>query len=219
MSRGVAELEAGEEPLGRARPPGGGRKRLADLDRGLQPALLALVEPDMRGDPESPLRWTARSLRVLAAELTCRGHRASADTVADLRHEMGFSLQGNAKTLEGRQNPDRDQQFRYINEQARGHQQAGDPVVSVDTKKKELVGAAGTVAGTAPPGRSRAGQTPTTMFTRSWASHPVRDLRPGGECRLVTWTLTMTPPRWRWSRSAAGGRPRATPPTLMPGGF
>jgi hypothetical protein len=141
VSRGVAELEAGEEPLGRARLPGGGRKRLADLDRGLQPALLALVEPDMRGDPESPLRWTAKSLRVLAAELTRQGHRASADTVAGLLHEMGFSLQGNAKTLEGRQNPDRDQQFRYINEQARAHRQAGDPVVSVDTKKKELAGA------------------------------------------------------------------------------
>jgi len=141
VSRGVAELEAGQEPLGRARLPGGGRKRLAEVDPGLRPALLALVEPDMRGDPESPLRWTTKSLRVLAAELACQGHRASADTVADLLHEMGFSLQGNAKTVEGRQNPDRDQQFRYINEQARAHRQAGDPVVSVDTKKKELVGA------------------------------------------------------------------------------
>jgi hypothetical protein len=85
--------------------------------------------------------WTTKSLRVLAAELTRQGHRASAATVADLLHEMGFSLQGNAKTLERRQNPDRNQQFRYINEQARAHQQARDPVVSVDTKKKELAGA------------------------------------------------------------------------------
>jgi hypothetical protein len=141
VSRGVAELESGQEPMGRARRPGGGRKRLADLDRGLRPALLALVEPDVRGDPESPLRWTTKSLRVLADELTAGGHRASADTVGDLLHEMGFSLQGNAKTLEGSQNPDRDAQFRYISEQAKDHQAAGDPVVSVDTKKKELVGA------------------------------------------------------------------------------
>src|SRR5580693_3840047 len=137
VSRGVAELESGQEPMGRARRPGGGRKRLADLDRGLRPAL---VEPDVRGDPESPLRWTTKSLRVLADELTAGGHRASADTVGDLLHEMGFSLQGNAKTLEGSQNPDRDAQFRYISEQAKDHQAAGDPVVSVDTKKKELVG-------------------------------------------------------------------------------
>jgi transposase len=141
VSRGVAELESGEEPLGRVRRPGGGRKRAADLDPGLRPALLALVEPDERGDPMSPLRWTTKSTRVLAAELTRQGHRVSADTVADLLHEDGFSLQGNAKTIEGRQNPDRDAQFRYINEQVRSHQDAGDPVVSVDTKKKELAGA------------------------------------------------------------------------------
>ena len=141
VARGVAELEAGEEPLGRVRRPGGGRKRAADLDPGLRPALLALVEPDMRGDPMSPLRWTTKSLRVLAAELARQGHRVSADTVADLLHEEGFSLQGNAKALEGRQHPDRDAQFRYINEQVKAHQGSGDPVVSVDTKKKELVGA------------------------------------------------------------------------------
>jgi hypothetical protein len=141
VSRGVAELEAGEAPLGRARRRGGGRKRLADLDPGLRPALLALVEAGMRGDPESPLRWTTKSLRGLADELTGQGHRVSADTVADLLHEEGFSLQGNAKTLEGSQHPDRDAQFRYISEQAKEHQAAGDPVVSVDTKKKELVGA------------------------------------------------------------------------------
>jgi Rhodopirellula transposase DDE domain len=140
VSRGVAELESGHEPLGRVRRPGGGRKRVADLDPGLRPALLALVEPDVRGDPMSPLRWTTKSLRVLAAELTRQGHRVSADTVADLLHAEGFSLQGNAKVLEGRQHPDRDAQFRYINEQVRAHLGSGDPVVSVDTKKKELVG-------------------------------------------------------------------------------
>ena len=140
VSLGVSELDSGAEPLGRARRPGGGRKRAADTDPGLRPALLALVEPDERGDPMSPLRWTTKSTRKLAAELTAQGHKVSADTVGDLLRAEGFSLQGNAKTIEGKQHPDRDAQFRYINEQARAHQASGDPVISVDTKKKELVG-------------------------------------------------------------------------------
>jgi hypothetical protein len=140
VSLGVDELDAGAEPLGRTRRPGGGRKRAAQLDPGLRPALLALVEPDERGDPVSPLRWTTKSTRKLAEELTGQGHRVGADTVADLLRAEGFSLQGNTKTIEGRQHPDRDAQFRYINEQVTGHQDSADPVVSVDTKKKELVG-------------------------------------------------------------------------------
>src|ERR1043165_4029526 len=140
VSRGVSALDGGEAALGRTRRAGGGRKRLGDLDPGLRAALLALVEPDMRGDPMSPLRWTTKSTRKLATELTGQGWRISADTVADLLHAEGFSLQGNAKTIEGHQHPDRDAQFRYINEQVKNHQAAGDPVVSVDTKKKELVG-------------------------------------------------------------------------------
>ena len=140
VSLGVDELDAGAEPLGRARRPGGGRKRAADLDPGLRPALLALVEPQERGDPMSPLRWTTMSTRTLAAELTRQDHKVSAETVGDLLREEGFSLQGNAKTVEGRRHPDRDAQFRYINEQVKAHQDAGDPVVSVDAKKKELVG-------------------------------------------------------------------------------
>jgi hypothetical protein len=140
VSLGVDELDAGVQPLGRVRRPGGGRKRLSELDPGLVPALLALVEPDERGDPMSPLRWTTKSTRTLAAELTRQGHRIGADTVADLLRAEGFSLQGNAKTIEGRQHPDRDAQFRYINEQVKDHQGSADPVISVDTKKKELVG-------------------------------------------------------------------------------
>ena len=142
VSLGVRELEPGADPLppGRARRAGGGRKRLAEADPGLVPALLALVDPDERGDPGSPLRWTVKSTRTLAGELTRQGHAVSADTVGMLLHEQGFSLQGNAKTAEGRQHPDRDAQFRYIAAQARGYQEAGDPVISVDSKKKEQVG-------------------------------------------------------------------------------
>jgi transposase len=140
VSAGVGELEAGAEPPGRARRPGGGRKRAADADPGLVPALLALVEPEERGDPMSPLRWTTKSTRNLADELTRQGHKVSADTVGDLLREAGFSLQGNAKTIEGARHPDRDAQFRCISTQARAHQDAGDPVISVDTKKKELIG-------------------------------------------------------------------------------
>jgi hypothetical protein len=140
VSLGVDELDAGTEVLGRVRRSGGGRKRLADLDPGLRPALLALVEPHERGDPVSPLRWTTKSTRALARELTDQGHRVGADTVADLLRAEGFSLQANAKTLEGRQSPDRDAQFRHINAQVSDSLDAGEPVVSVDAKKKELVG-------------------------------------------------------------------------------
>ena len=140
VSDGVAELESGDDPLGRVRRVGGGRKRLSDLDPGLVPALSALVEPDERGDPMSPLRWTTKSLRALARELTAAGHRIGPDTVSDLLHQQGFSLQGNAKTVEGKQSPDRDAQFRHINEQVKDFQASGDPVVSVDAKKKELIG-------------------------------------------------------------------------------
>ena len=127
MSLGAAELEAGAEPLGRARRPGGGRKPLPETDPGLVPALLALVEPEERGDPMSPLRWTTKSVRTLAAELTRQGHQVSADTVHQLLRAQGFSMQANAKTIEGKQHPDRDAQFRYISEQARAHQASRGP--------------------------------------------------------------------------------------------
>ena len=140
VQQGVAELEAGVEPLGRIRRTGGGRKTLTEKDPGLLPALLALVEPTRRGDPESALSWTTLSTDRLAAELTGSGHPVAADTVAKLLKGNGFSLQANAKTLEGGQHPDRDEQFSYLNDQVTDHLEAGCPVISVDTKKKELVG-------------------------------------------------------------------------------
>src|SRR5947207_13742505 len=130
VSLGVDELDAGAEPLGRARRPGGGRKRAADTDPGLRRAMLALVEPQERGDPMSPLRWTTKSTRKLAAELTAQGQEVSADTVGDLLRHEGFSLRGNAKTVEGKQHPDRDAQFRYINAQVTAHQASADPGIS-----------------------------------------------------------------------------------------
>ena len=142
VRKGVFELEAGEAPFppGRVRRPGGGRKSATRQDPDLVPALLALVEPDERGDPESPLRWTTKSLRHLAEELTRQGHPVSAPTVGRLLQREGFSLQANVKTLEGAQHPDRDAQFHYVNEQVKDHQADGEPVISVDTKKREQLG-------------------------------------------------------------------------------
>jgi hypothetical protein len=140
IGQGVAELDSGIARSGRVRRPGGGRKPAAVTDPGLVPALLALVEPTRRGDPESVLCWTTLSVRKLAAELTAAGHPVSHETVAQVLREQGFSLQANAKTIEGNQHPDRDGQFSYLNQQAGEHIAAAQPVISVDTKKKELVG-------------------------------------------------------------------------------
>src|SRR4051812_21683968 len=136
-SEGAAQVEAGGAPVGRVRRPGAGRPPVTSRDPDLLPALLALIEPDERGDPTSPLRWTIKSLRSLAGELGRQGHRVCPVTVGSLLHEQGFSLQANAKTLEGQTHPDRDRQFRYLNEQVKDHQASGDPVISVDSKKKE----------------------------------------------------------------------------------
>ena len=138
VARGVREAAGGPEP--RVRASGGGRKKLSDTDPGLGPALMALVEPESRGDPESPLQWTCLSTRNLAGTLTAAGHACSAPTAARLLKAEGYSLQGNAKVAEGRQHPDRDAQFRYIARTAREHLDAGQPVVSVDAKKKEKIG-------------------------------------------------------------------------------
>jgi hypothetical protein len=124
----------------RVRRPGAGRKPLKESDPTLWTDLEAMVEPLTRGDPESPLRWTAKSTRKLAAELSARGHRVSARTVAKLLAAHDYSLQGTRKTVEGEQHPDRNAQFEHINRQTKAFHAAGQPVISVDTKKKELVG-------------------------------------------------------------------------------
>jgi len=141
VRRGRAELQEPQTlPYPRSRKPGGGRKRAEAGDPGLVAALDKLVDPVTRGDPMSPLRWTSKSLRTLAKALQEQGHQVSEQIVRRLLREAGYSLQANAKTLEGGQHPDRDAQFGYLADQAREHLAAGAPVVSVDAKKKELVG-------------------------------------------------------------------------------
>src|SRR6267154_3484314 len=124
----------------RIRRRGAGRKRTVDKDSSLLEDLDRLVDPVTRGDPESPLRWTCKSVRRLAEELQHEGHAVSYQTVSELLHALGYSLQANQKTVEGNQHADRDEQFEYINRKARRYLKQGEPVISVDTKKKELVG-------------------------------------------------------------------------------
>jgi len=142
---GLDELRAEKVPVEnqskRIRKIGAGRKSITETDSGLMDALEKLVEPTTRGDPESPLRWTCKSLRTLAGELTMNGHPVSYPKVGDLLRALGYSLQANRKMLEGSDHPDRNAQFEFISDQSKQQLTAGNPVISVDTKKKELVGA------------------------------------------------------------------------------
>jgi transposase len=142
IRRGKIELdnEPAEQPSDRVRAPGGGRKKAEVTNPELLNELEDLTEPDTRGDPESPLRWTTKSTRRLAEQLTDAGHPISHTAVAKLLRFLGYSLQSTRKKMEGSQHPDRDDQFRYINKLATEFLASGDPVISVDTKKKELVG-------------------------------------------------------------------------------
>lgn len=139
--RGMAELDASVKMApGQVRRPGGGRKPLTALDPHLVKAMQRLIEPTTRGDPQSPLRWTCKSTRRLAEELTAQGHPISRTRVADLLQEQGYSLQANRKTREGASHPDRNGQFEHINRHVKRQLRAQQPAISVDTKKKELVG-------------------------------------------------------------------------------
>ena len=141
VRRGVADVRAGEAlPKGRVRRAGAGRPRATTRDPKLREALDRLIEPTTRGDPESPLRWTCKSVRRLAAALQDQGHQVSYQTVAELLHQMGYSLQGNKKTIEGSHHPDRNAQFEHISEAVQLQLALDEPVISVDTKKKELIG-------------------------------------------------------------------------------
>lgn len=140
ITQGIQELRAEPIAAGRIRRPGAGRPKLTDVDSLLPQALEALVEPLARGDPESPLCWTCKSTRLLAQELSAQDHPVSPEKVAQILRSMDYSLQGNRKTEEGEDHPDRDAQFQYINDQVRRAVAAHRPVISVDTKKKELIG-------------------------------------------------------------------------------
>lgn len=140
ITKAMKELDEAPLPAGRIRRPGAGRPSLVATDPDLLQVLDGLVEPGARGDPQSPLRWTHKSTRALAAELRKLGHPTSHEKVAQLLRSLEYSLQSNRKTKEGKGHPDRDAQFRHINEQVRCALKARRPVISVDTKKKELVG-------------------------------------------------------------------------------
>ena len=139
--KALAELDAPPLDVDQVRAAGGGRKKVVDTDPGLLADLERLVDPDTRGDPVSPLRWTTKSTRTLAQALTGMGHHVSHVGVGHLLHELHYSLQANSKVIEGAAHPDRDAQFGYINTKVRAYLRRGDPVISVDTKRKELVGA------------------------------------------------------------------------------
>ena len=141
VARGMEELQDPQAPqMERIRKPGGGRRRTVESDPTLQSDLEQLIDPVTRGEPDSPLRWSAKSAYKLSSELNKMGHSTSEHLVRDLLHAMGYSLQANRKTLEGADHPDRNAQFQHINKRVKEFQKAGQPVISVDTKKKELVG-------------------------------------------------------------------------------
>lgn len=141
IKKGVEELENGSSvPKNRCRQEGGGRKKIAQKDKTLTRDLKELIKDTTRGDPESPLKWTCKSTRNLAKELQQKKHQVGRTTVSNLLRNDGYSLQANRKTNEGKDHPDRDEQFCYINKQAQKYLSTNDPVISVDTKKKELIG-------------------------------------------------------------------------------
>ena len=217
VGRGMREAEGRPEP--RVRAPGGGRKKLAETDPGLGPALMALVEPDSRGDPQSPLRWTCLSTRNLAGTLTAAGRACSAPTVARLLKAEGYSLQGNAKVAEGAQHPDRDAQFRYIAARAREFLDAGQPVVSVDAKKRRRSGSSPTAGPSGGPRAAPSGSTCTTSpparsARRSRTASATWAPMPGGSASAPT----TTPPRSPRRRCAAGGGPAGRPAIPVRGG-
>lgn len=185
---------------------GAGRKRLVDTDRNLLLNLDDLVEPESRGDPMCPLRWTSKSTGHLAAALVAMGHRVSPDTVGRELAAMGFSLQATAKQLEGAQHPDRDAQFVYLSQRVGDHLRTGDPVISVDTKKKEVVGQRSNGARSTSPRAGPSGSMCTTSLIPRWARPSPTAYSTAPPTRASWWWATTTPPlRSPWAPSAGGG--------------
>ena len=203
---GVRGLEEPPDPRGRIRRPGGGPRRLTERNPGLLRALDELVDPSTRGDPESPLRWTCKSTRQLADALVGQGFQVSDDTVGRLLKQQGYTLQRTLKTEEGAQHPDRDAQFRYLNQQAKQHLAAGQPVISVDTKKQELVGRYATGGREWQP----AGE-PERVGGHDFPDQQLGKVIPSGVYDLganAGWVSVGTDhdtPRSRWRRCGAGG--------------
>ena len=206
---GTRELRARTAPAGserRIRRPGGGRKRTVEADPRLVRDLEHLIEPTTRGDPESPLRGTCKSVRRLAAELSRQGHTTSHRMVAELLHDLNYSLHGNRKTIEGAGHPDRNAQFEHIAARVRAALRRGDPAISVDTKKKEVVGPS-RMAGA--NGGRRATQSAcgcTTSSCRGWGARSPTACMIWGRTRAGSaWGSIMTPRRLPWRAFAGGG--------------
>jgi transposase len=212
VAKGMREVQAGETiEAGRVRRAGGGRRPLTQSDPTLLSDLRALVEDEARGDPESPLLWTAKSVRSLARSLREQGHRVSHETVAKLLRALGYSLQANRKMTEGASHPDRDAQFRHINEQVKSALEGGQPAISVDTKKKELVGDFKN------PGRQwRPEGEPVLVRTKDFKDKQLGKVNPTASTTSPTTrggsasASTPIPPSSRSRRSAAGGATSAT---------
>jgi hypothetical protein len=218
VRRGRAELDdPAPAPVGSSRKAGGGRKRAEAHDPALVAALEQLVDPDSRGDPMSPLRWTSKSTRTLATALRERGHQVSEYVVRRLLKALGYSLQANIKTAEGRQHPDRDAQFGYLNDQVKAHQAEGCPVISVDTKKKELVGNyRNSGREWQPTGDPRSTSTTSSIPTSVRPSRTASTTSPRTPAGWA-WGPTMTPRPSRWPPSPGGGMRWAKAPTPAPG--
>ena len=204
---------------GPAGPAGGAQAGWREHDPRLTAAMSGLLEESSRGDPMSLLLWTTLSARDIAAELTRQGHPCGRDAVLRMLRAEGFSTQGNSRTIEGKRHPDRDAQFRYIEVTAKQYLAAGDPVISVDTKKKEQVGQYANAGRCWRPAATRCGSAiddfpdPIEGKVAPYGS-TTSGTTPGSS----TSAPTTTPPRSRWSRSAAGGTPPAGTAIRAPGG-
>jgi transposase len=221
IAKGLRELDEAPLPAGRVRREGAGRPRIEERDPELPERLDALVEPLSRGDPESPLRWTSKSTRALAEELTTTGHPISHETVAQLLRSLDYSLQSTRKAEEDEQHPDRDAQFQFISEEVYKALAARRPVISVDTKKKEIIGnyenAGRKWRPAKAPQRVRVHDFPTPEVPRAYPygiydlAHNTGFVNVGTEGRITTRERSQQP------RSAVGGALKVAASTHEPG--